>query len=77
MVSMSSVLSESSLKKLLTRLGREQLHCEVCGKELRPGDHIHRIGKTMIKGNQWGDLVSNPHCRFYHEECFQSLYIEL
>jgi hypothetical protein len=71
------VLSRRIHSKLLKWLGREQLICEVCGEEIRPGDHVHRCGKVSVWENQWAEERSgNPFCRFYHSECFGGLYIE-
>lgn len=72
-----SVLSTRMYRKFLMWLQREKLVCERCGVELHPGDLIHRCGSVFATNTQWGAREPNKSCRFYHEECFQSLYIEL
>ncbi len=70
------VLSKGNYRKFLGWLGREKLECFRCGKELVPGDEVHRCGQLRIKYNQLGDERENKFCRFYHAECFEELFIE-
>jgi hypothetical protein len=70
-------LTHAGYRKYLNWLGREKLFCERCGREIRPGDKIHRSGKLYARKNQWDDEISgNENCRFYHRNCFEELLIE-
>ena len=70
-------LTQTGYRKYLNWLGKEKLFCFKCGEEIFPGDQIHRCCKVLVMNNLWDqDLSANDHCRFYHAECYDELFIE-
>jgi len=76
MVTTELQLTEGGRQKYLGWLKRERIVCERCGKEIHPGDWIHRSGRIYFFRNPWEKkCVPLDCCRFWHLSCYAELLI--
>ena len=68
-------LSEGAYKRHLTWRGEKELRCYRCGKEICPGDWIHRSNSTCFVRNISGGGKAPELSRFYHLSCFEGLFV--
>jgi SET domain-containing protein len=63
------VLSETLKKKIRTQYGKDKLICAKCGKPIKAGQEItsHRNHSKSQEGR----------LRFFHQGCYESMYIDL
>jgi len=69
-------LTPGSHCKYLKWLQAEKLICDRCGKEIHPGDVVHRNGRVYGVKN-YGDkhVIPLGSCRFWHLSCYEELLI--
>jgi len=58
-------MSNTTYKRILKLRNIERILCERCGKEIRPGMKI--VAK----------LTSGSKYKYYHKECYESLWLDL